>query len=210
MRPCIPFGPSGYVEDVRSLPSKPDVEVVSASDDALLDAARAGDRRAQQRLLVPHLSRLKALLTRLAGANDADDLLQNTLLEALGALPRFRGEAPLALWLDRIATHMAYKHFRSAKRLRARVLFGLVPVATGPDPRRRLEARDALGRARLALEELTPDRRIIFVLVAVEGRTIEEAAAMLDVSLSAAKSRFLRARRQVDRRLAQLEREEGA
>jgi len=58
-------------------------------------------------------------------------------------------------------------------------------------------------RAREVIDEPKPERRVVFVLVAVEGRTVEEAAAILDLSLSAAKSRYLRARRDIDRRLSE-------
>jgi len=129
-----------------------------------------------------------------------DDLLQVTCVETLKSLKRYRGDASFALWMDRIATHTVYKHFRSNRRRRAR----LVPVEDpdlapdGLDAARRLEWRDAIARARKLLEEVKPERRIVFLLVAVDGRTVEEAAAMLDLSLSAAKSRYLRARRDVD------------
>lgn len=172
---------------------------------ALVARARDGDREAQQRLLLTHLPRVRGLITRLVGGGpDVDDLLQVTCVQTLQSLGRYRGDASFAFWMDRVATHTVYKHFRTNRRRRAR----LVPVEDpdrapdGLDAARRLEWRDAIEGARELLAEVKPERRIVFLLVAVEGRTVEEAAAMLDLSLSAAKSRYLRARRDVDAMLA--------
>lgn len=171
-----------------------------------MERARAGDREAQQRLLLAHVDRVRRLITRLVGGGpDVDDLLQVTCVQTLDSLKRYRGDASFALWMDRIATHTVYKHFRSNRRRRARI----VPVEDPDrapdslDSTRRLEWRDAVGRARDLLGHVKPDRRIVFLLVAVDGRTVEEAAAMLDLSLSAAKSRYLRARRDVDALLSE-------
>lgn len=181
--------------------SEPATAHTGGDDSALVERARDGDRDAQQRLLLSHVERVRGLITRLVGGGpDVDDLLQVTCVETLRSLKRYRGDASFAFWMDRIATHTVYKHFRTNRRRRARI----VPVEDPDrapdalDEARRLEWRDAVARARELLGRVKPQRRIVFLLVAVEGRTVEEAAAMLDLSLSAAKSRYLRARRDVD------------
>lgn len=177
----------------------PEVETV------LVARAAQGDRDAAQQLLLAHVGRVRRLVTRLVGGGaDVDDLVQTTCLEVLRSLARFRGDASFALWIDRVAAHVVFKYFRSNRRRRARI--ALAPdtdtAPSGHDTARQIEMRQAVARAREIVEALAPDRRIIFLLVAVDGRTVEEAAAMLDVSSSAAKSRYLRARRQVDRELS--------
>jgi RNA polymerase sigma-70 factor, ECF subfamily len=167
--------------------------------------AIAGDREAQRAVLLAHMGRMRRLVTRLVGAGpDVDDLVQSTCVEALASLPRYRGDAPLGLWLDRIATHVVFRFFRTSTRRRARLtLVEDVDRVDSTDHERRAEWREAMRQAREIIESLKAERRIIFLLVAVEGRTVDEAAALLDLTLPAAKSRFLRARREVDKRIAE-------
>ncbi|NOY91106.1 MAG: RNA polymerase sigma factor [Deltaproteobacteria bacterium] len=170
----------------------------------LADAAR-GDRGAQQEILLEYLPRVRALVRRLVGPGaDCEDLVQTACIEILRSLPRFRAQASLRLWIDRITARTVYKHFRTTRRRRAR--FGWI---SDPDTRasqfdqtRRLESREALGRAHELVASIKPERRIVFLLVALEGRSLQEAADVLDLSLSATKSRYLRARRDLDRLLA--------
>ncbi len=174
----------------------------------LVARAAGGDTEAQKELLVTHLPHVRRLMVRLCGRDgpEVDDLIQTACVEVLRSLSRFRGDASFALWIDRLATHVVYKHFRSSTRRRRRIRVVEDPELAGGQPvdeAARLEWRQAARQARVLIEELKPDRRIIFLLVAVDGRTVDEAAAMLDLGLSAAKSRYLRARREIDRRLAE-------
>lgn len=176
------------------------------AEEALVQRAREGDRDAQQKLLLAHVGRVRRVVTRLLGGGpDVDDLVQVTCVETLKSLRRFRGDASFALWIDRIATNVVYKHFRSNRRRRARIALVEDPdrAPHGLDATRQMEWRQAVSQARALVDRLKPERRIVFLLVAVEGRTIEESAAMLDLSLSAAKSRYLRARRDVDALVAE-------
>ncbi|MEQ8458537.1 MAG: RNA polymerase sigma factor [Sandaracinaceae bacterium] len=173
-------------------------------DSDVLRLAAAGDRAAQQELLLAFIDRIRGRVHRLVGASsENDDLVQQACVELLRSLRRFRGDASLRLWVDRITANVVYKHLRTTKRRRKRVtLTADVDREQLLDAERRLEWREASERARELLERLKPDRRIVFLLVAVEGHTLAETAAILDLSLPAAKSRYLRARRDVDMLIA--------
>ena len=205
----IPPAASGHSEDadvlhqdsaqVRRLPGR-------EAEKERVARAVAGDKEAQRALLVAHMDRLRYLVTKLIGGGpDVDDLVQSTLVEAIRSFPRYRGDAPFRLWIERIATHVVYRFFRSNKRRRARIFLVEDPEAghESVDEIRRVEWREAVREAREIIDSLKPEWRIIFLLVAVEGRTVDEAAALLDLSLPGAKSRFLRARRHVDKRIAE-------
>src|SRR5918998_430440 len=70
----------------------------------LLDAARAGDEDAYERLVAAHRHELHAHCYRMLGSSeDAEDALQEALLRAWRGLPRFEGRSPVRAWLYRIA-----------------------------------------------------------------------------------------------------------
>lgn len=161
--------------------------VLVEPDAAALDACRRGDRRALDAVLSAHVPVLDRLLTRLAGpAGDVDDLLQTTLMEAVTAFPRFRGEASVQTWLCRIAVNVFRHHLRRPER-RYRVALELVPGGSdpadrAPGPDEVLERRRQLARLYHHLDALGPKKRIAFVLHVIEGRPIAEVAALMRAS----------------------------
>lgn len=174
----------------ESVPSTTDV-----SED-LLARCRARDREAMELVLSSHADMLERVVVRLVGAGaDAEDVLHATFLAAMDAFPTFRGEARLSTWLSRIAVHVAIDALRHRQR---RVVVAVDPedVAGGEGPTDdRVQARRELARLEELLDALPPLRRVAFVLFAIEGRSLDEIAALTGASLMATKSRVFWARR---------------
>jgi RNA polymerase sigma-70 factor (ECF subfamily) len=164
-----------------------------------LDACRRGDRAALDALLRAELPALERLLARLVGpSGDLEDLLQTTLIAAVEGLPRFRGEASIRTWLARIAVHSVHAWLRQTERRRPRVALELLtsePADQGPSPERALGDKRAVARLYEHLDALEPRKRIAFVLHVVEGRPIDEVAALMAASGPATKSRVFFGRR---------------
>jgi RNA polymerase sigma-70 factor, ECF subfamily len=79
---------------------------VTISEEQLLDAARRGNEGAFTQLVESRRPELHAHCYRMLGSlQDAEDALQETLLNAWRALPRFEGRSSLKSWLYRIATN---------------------------------------------------------------------------------------------------------
>src|SRR5947207_13268680 len=98
----------------------------TAKEEKLLDAARAGDEGAFERLIEPHRAELHAHCYRMLGSvHDAEDALQDALLRAWRGLAGFEGRSSLRSWLYTIATNACLK---AIARRRNRVL----PVDYGP------------------------------------------------------------------------------
>src|SRR5205823_7062948 len=112
------------------------------------------------------------------------------------ALPRFRGEAKLATWIDRIAVRVVFQHIRARRATESLDVIGELPDPEGALDGR-AHARDGLRRLYAALAELTPDARMAFALYAIDGRSIAEVASLTGTTAIAAKVRIWRARREV-------------
>lgn len=143
-------------------------------------------------LVMRNQDRAIRLATRLLSGDRAaaEDVVQEAYLRAYRGLSKFRGDAQLTTWLDRIVVREAYRHHRRPWR---RWLAGEDPQdhvqperASLPDPLLR-------GRIQAALERLTMHQRTVFVLMHLEGRTATEVATIMDRSVGTVKSHLHRA-----------------
>jgi RNA polymerase sigma-70 factor, ECF subfamily len=103
-----------------------DSTTTTRRESADLAAARRHDAAAFERLVAPHRRALQAHCYRMLGsAQDAEDALQEALLRAWRAVPRFEGRSSLRSWLYSIATNVC---LRAIERRPKRVL----PIDYGP------------------------------------------------------------------------------
>lgn len=171
------------------------------ADDATLVAQVVdGDHAAYSALYLRYADRVFGRLTRLVGPGpDREDLLQQVFLELHRALPRFRGDSSVSTFIYRITVNVAFDHLRHRKRrpadYSADALDELIDGATSPADRARV--RDELRQVLVFLEKIKPDKRVAFVLVAVEGLSLDEAAAQVGARADAVKQRVLHARREL-------------
>ena len=193
----------------------------------LLDRASRGDESAFERLVDPHRRELHVHCYRIVGSlQDAEDLVQETLLSAWRGLGRFEGRASFRSWLYRIATNRCLNALRDRgrrlpelpalpadapeppqpSRMREPIwlepcpdtlLEGVADTAQGPDAR--YEQREAVGLAFVAgLQQLPPRQRAVLVLRDVLGYRAREVAEMLEVSEASVTSALHRARSALD------------
>jgi RNA polymerase sigma-70 factor, ECF subfamily len=139
-------------------------------DGDLVAAALSGERSAFEVLLDRHVDRVRLLAARLLRAEDAEDVVQEALLQAFLGLERLRDPERFGSWLYGITLNLA----RMRLRRRDPVLLdinGLEQAA--PDGEAGLEA------VRQALAVLPPREREAVVLHYVEGLDTEEVASLL-------------------------------
>ncbi|HTN52431.1 MAG TPA: sigma-70 family RNA polymerase sigma factor [Anaeromyxobacter sp.] len=179
-------------------------------DRELVDAARAGDRKALEQLLARHEGRVFRFGKKMCRhEEDARDVLQETLIAAVRTLPEFRSASSVSTWLYSIARSFCLKKRRASKFAPAHVdslEANAEEAATLPHPGRSPE-EDAAGRQlQAALDEaigaLEPMYREVLVLRDVEGLAASEVAEILGLSVEAVKSRLHRARVSVRDRVA--------
>ena len=201
--------------------------------DTALDRARAGDDRAFGELTDPFLGELRLHCYRILGSvQDAEDVLQETLLAAWRGLSGFEQRASMRTWLYRIATNRCLNALRaSARRPRpvpAGPSWASEPTRQGeplwlspfpdalldevPDlvvgPEARYEAQETIALAFVAaVQKLPPRQRAALVLRDVLGFRSGEVADMLDVSEASVNSALQRARATMGRSLPGPDRE---
>ncbi len=175
--------------------------IKAPEDLQLAGRCASGDRAAQRLLFSDQKRRVHATLYRVLGSNrEIEDLVQEAFIEIFKSLTRFRGEAQLSTWVDRITARVAYRYL-SRKRPGHVHLEAVPEVATGdPSAERRAIARDAARRIYQLLDRLDPKYRIPFTLHVIDGRPLREVAEITEASLVATKSRVWRARREVFKR----------
>ncbi|MEQ9078877.1 MAG: RNA polymerase sigma factor [Sandaracinaceae bacterium] len=177
-------------------------DAARAADRSLARRCAAGDADAQRALFQAHRERVHVVLYRILGTNrEMEDLAQEAFLEIFRSLPRFRGEAQLSTWVDRITTRVATRHLRRKKGTPARLEAVAEPV-DGDDPARTVELREVARRLYGVLDALSPEMRIAYALHVVDGRPLREVAKLTDATLVATKTRVWRARRAVEARAA--------
>ncbi|HEX4418527.1 MAG TPA: sigma-70 family RNA polymerase sigma factor [Kofleriaceae bacterium] len=169
-----------------------------SSDDQLVADVVSGDGGAFAELYARYAERVFVRVTRMIGPGpDCEDVLQQVFAALFRALPRFRGDAQLSTFLHKITTNIATDHLRARGRRSVdhdpTALDALIDDAPTPDDRARRRAE--LRQIFHLLDLIKPDKRIAFVLVAVEGLSLAEAAEQIGESAETVKQRVLRARR---------------
>ena len=165
---------------------------VARTDPLLVAAAVAGDQAAWAEIVkgtYPDIYRLCYRLVR--NQADAEDLTQETFVQATVALARFRGDAAIETWLYSIATNTVKSHWRKKRPM---LLEHLPEQVSSDDPESAAILRDETASVLGAVDRLPEDFRMIVLLRDVEGLTNAEAAATLGVTPLVAKVRLFRAR----------------
>jgi RNA polymerase sigma-70 factor (ECF subfamily) len=187
---------------------------------ALVAAAKAGSADAFSELIRHYDRRVFRMAKQITqNDDDAEDVLQETFLKAYTHLDDFQGNSKFYTWVVRIAVNEALMKLRKRRSDRTVPLDD--PIDTGEDEVVREIAvwdqnpEDTYSREELAtildeaVQSLKPAYRTVFILRDIEEMSIEETAEALDLSISAVKSRLLRARLQLREKLTRLFKNKG-
>jgi RNA polymerase sigma-70 factor (TIGR02960 family) len=194
----------------------------------LIARARTGDDEAFRELTEPYRRELQVHCYRMLGSlQDAEDVLQDTLLAAWQGLGEFERRASIRTWLYRIATNRCLNALRSANRRPAKewdipqveppepsrlgevvwlepypdaLLEGAIRIPLGPEAR--YQQTEAISLAFVTALQLLPARqRAVLILREVLGYHANEVADMLDSTVESVNSALKRARASLRRRL---------
>ncbi len=183
------------------------------ADNLLLERARAGDHQALETLLERHQAQVYRFGMKMCrDPEDAQDVLQDTLLSVARGVRDFRGASSISTWLYAIARSFCIKKRRRSKfapdeerSLDVEMTAEgrqLADPAQSPDEA--LAGKEVERALEQAIHALEPMYREVLLLRDVEGLTAAEVAEVIGVSVQAVKSRLHRARLSVRAQVAPL------
>jgi RNA polymerase sigma-70 factor (ECF subfamily) len=176
-------------------------KLADVPDDDLVARTRAGDRWAEEALFRKHVDYIAALSFRLLRDRaEAEDVVQDTFLDAFSQLRGVAVPESLKGWLAGIAVHKVHRRFRR-RRLKAllgqaHVLEDTVLAASGRSSTS-AELMTELASVDAALQQVSDVDRAAWMLRYVEGYVLDDVARLCHCSVATAKRRIGRAHRVV-------------
>ena len=182
---------------------------------ALVAELQVGSEAAFTYLLAVYQNPVFNLIAHILG-NDADaaDVLQDVFMKVSKGVRQFHGDSSLKTWIYRIAVHEASNHRRSWLRRRLREVFfldggspGAFVSATerhegGDTPYHMLEQSERQELVKRAVASLVEPYKTVVVLREIEDMSYEEIAVLLGIAEGTVKSRLMRGRELLRRKLA--------
>lgn len=198
-------------------PEKTDASHPVVPDEVLVTRAQAGDDSAFEELITRHKKTLYGAIYHMTSNHeDASDLLQDTLMRAYRALPRFRADAKFSTWIYRIALNVTINFLRQARN-RARKLslddldmdaveMLMLEDSTGGNTKKQPEEREQeLRELQLilnqAIQELSEKHRTVVVMHDIQGKTHMEISQILKVPEGTVKTRLFHAHKILQKKL---------
>ena len=175
----------------------------------LVAAAKAGDFEAFMFLVNENKPKIYSLALKMTGnPQDAEDIVQDTLLKAIDNIDRFRGESKFGTWLYSIALNQSRTLLAKGKHTELMPIEAYLPgqgndelhshpdarLFDWKDPHSYMEDHELKEIIDAAIAELPPKYREAFLLRYHEEMSIKEIAAITKESVASIKSRVLRAR----------------
>jgi RNA polymerase sigma-70 factor (ECF subfamily) len=182
-------------------------------ENRVIERVLGGDVEAYGILVRTYQRRIFGMALRLLrDSGEAECVAQEAFVKAYQALAEFRGGAAFETWITRIAINacrdrlkrkrlVVYFHQRHADEENDEDGVEDRAPSSEPSPDRMLYAKEIKSRLKLAIDELSPRQRIVFVLKHLEERSIPEIAQVLGVDSGTVKSHLFRAAGKIRRRL---------
>ncbi len=176
-------------------------DTASQTDDELVALTLRGDRNAYSFLYRRHIDAIyRYIYYRVGNKDDTESLTSDVFLRALRELPKYRGEGRFKNWLYAIAKTIVTDHWRERYRLPTAPLDHLLESAEPPETHDDDHFHDwAIERARILvrslLDMLPPTQKAVLELRFLNGLSLADTAAALDMSIGNVKVTQYRALR---------------
>ena len=174
------------------------MKMTSQTNKLLVERAVAGEYAATEQLLAalqPKLFRFCMQMCR--HQEDAEDVMQETMMAMARSLPSFKGESSVSTWMYIIARRFCYKQHANNQRNSASQYEELYGDSTGHSrisPADLVQQVETWESVSAAIKKLSPNFREVFVLRDIEELSAKEVASVIGIGERAVKSRLHRAR----------------
>jgi RNA polymerase sigma factor (sigma-70 family) len=177
----------------------------AVGDAEIVARLATGDLDALGMLYDRHAHDVRRFVHRLGVApHDVDDLTQGVFLEAVRAAARFDGRPSARGWLLGVAAIMVRRHRRSVgRRVRQLATWVTRPQSAPVTPAETLDAAGTHERLARALENLSPQKREVFLLVVAEGLSADQVASALGIPVATVWTRLHYARTEIRRQMGE-------
>ena len=187
---------------MRHAQTSPKTSEGTAAD--LVERARGRDEAAIRAIMQSNNRKLYRLARGiLRNDSEAEDVVQETYVQAFTHLDSFRGDSSLATWLGRIAINEALGRLRRqrpnveltslpSETLEAQII--QFPLSAPSDPEKTMAQREIQHVVEHAIDELPEAFRLVFITRVIEGMNVEETAEILGLKPETVKTRLHRAR----------------
>jgi|WetSurMetagenome_2_1015567.scaffolds.fasta_scaffold00173_5 RNA polymerase sigma-70 factor, ECF subfamily len=164
------------------------------------------DRRAQREIFNRYKLKVHDLVYKSLGTRfDTDDVIQQIFIELFRSLAHFKGDSSLDTWVYRIGCKVCTTQLRKKYRKRQpHIVFDSEQAETAADaevcfPTSEMERKELETAIGDALDKLDAEKRMTVVLYEMEGRSLEEIAAITGIPLGTVKSRLFHGRKTLEK-----------
>jgi RNA polymerase sigma-70 factor (ECF subfamily) len=184
-------------------------------DQALVERAQRGDKRAFEMLVAKYQRKLARLLSRfIRDPAEIEDVAQEAFIKAYRALPSFRGDSAFYTWLYRIGINTAKNYLVAmGRRAPTSTEFDSEEAETFEDaehlrdvntPENEMMSRQIAQTVNETLAQLPEELRTAITLREIEGLSYEDIANIMNCPIGTVRSRIFRAREAIAERLRPL------
>lgn len=165
--------------------------------------AADGNREYQKRIYDLLASRIYRVIRKIVGASNADDVMQDFVIQLFAKLGQFRFESSLETWAHRMAVNQSLQYLRKTNReeQQARKVALVTEMVNDPNCQNQADNAEVL---QLAMEQISGAQRAILHMKEVEGLGYEAIASVLGIPAGTVGSRLNKARKELRTSLIQL------
>lgn len=163
-----------------------------------LDSCKKGNRAAQRILYDKHCDYLLALTRRYVGANDFEDITQNSFIIIFQNIKKYKGNLKqLKSWISRIAINESLQHLRKKNKIQTQEIDQSILLKDDETGLDKLSVEDI----KKVIDKIEINHKIVFMMYVVEGYSHKEIAEFLNIKPSSSRARFTRAKTMIKEEL---------
>ena len=159
--------------------------------------AADGSRDHQKRIYELLAARIYRVIRKIVGASDADDVMQDFVIQLFGKLNQFRFESTLETWAHRMAVNQSLQYLRKMKREEQRIQKVAEAGEVSFDVNEKIQADEDIEVLELAMQQITGEQRAILHMKEVEGLGYSAIASVLGIPEGTVGSRLNKARNEL-------------